>query len=179
MENIVLGLLLLKSMTIYELNQAFSMGLSMIYAASYGNLQYAMKKLLSADMIAFDEKVENGRNKKIYHIKQGGIAAFFSWMMSDADPKHIETIMLSKVYFLGLVDSDSDKLIIIDKILAAAGEYAKELAQVKSTIGRLQLGDDEMRIAKYQFATLGYGIGAYDFAISWLKDIKEEIEKSK
>ncbi|MEX1376535.1 MAG: PadR family transcriptional regulator [Eubacteriales bacterium] len=178
MENIVLGLLMLQSMTIYQLNQAFGMGLSMIYAASYGNLQYAVKKLLDAEMISFEEKVENGRNKKIYNINKSGVDEFFRWMMDDADPRHIETVMLSKVYFMGLIEKDDDKIEIIDKILYAAQGYADQLTHAKSIFDKMEISASDMRIAKYQFATLDYGIGAHDFAIGWLKKLKQDIKNN-
>jgi len=175
MEHIVLGLLILKSMTIYELNQAFSQGLSMIYAASYGNLQYAVKKLIKNNMIAFVEKVENGRNKKIYNIKDDGVNHFFKWMMDDIDPKHVETLMLAKIYFLGLIESADDKIIIIDKIIDAGNEYSKGLYEVKTATDNLELPDEYLEIAKYQFKTLDYGIGTYKFTIEWLMALRDNI----
>jgi len=175
MEHIVLGLLILKSMTIYELNQAFGQGLSMIYAASYGNLQYAVKKLLANDMITFEEKVENGRNKKIYEIKESGKEAFFKWMMEDINPKHIETLMLAKIYFLGLIGSVDDRKRIIDNILKAGDEYSKDLFEVKAYTDSLELSPEHMDIAKFQFKTLDYGIYNYEYTIKWLKELREQI----
>ena len=68
MEFIILGILLFKDMTIYEINTSFKKGLFLIYSASYGSLQNAVKKLLKKEFITFRETVENGRNKKIYSI---------------------------------------------------------------------------------------------------------------
>lgn len=174
MEHIVLGMLILQSMTIYDLNKSFNMGLSMIYAASYGNLQYAVKKLLTKKMISFEQRVENGRNKKIYHIQEKGIKEFFRWMMEDIDPKNIETLMLAKIYFLGLVEDD-DKYKIIDNILIAVEEYASGLFEIKKFTDDLDLTPKEMEVVKYQMKTLDYGIGTYEFAVSWLKKIRNEL----
>ena len=41
MENVILGLLIIQSLTLYELNRAFKQGISMFYSASYGSLQVA------------------------------------------------------------------------------------------------------------------------------------------
>jgi len=81
MDFIVLGILLYKPLTIYEINSFFENGLFLIYAASYGSLQNAIKKLLKNDWIEFEEVVENGRNKKIYSLKKKGTQAFFTWML--------------------------------------------------------------------------------------------------
>lgn len=175
MEHIVLGLLILKSMTIYELNQAFSAGLSMIYAASYGNLQYAVKKLLKNEMITFEERVENGRNKKIYQINQKGTEAFFDWMMEDINPKHIETLMLGKIYFLGLVEKKEHKTIIIDNMLKAADEYSKDLFETKAYTDNIDIPKEYREIGRYQLKTLDYGIMNYEVTVKWLNEIKEQL----
>ena len=77
MEYIILGLLLFKEMTIYEMNSSFKKGLSLIYSASYGSLQNATKKLIKTEWIHFTQTIENGRNKKIYSISDQGKAAFY------------------------------------------------------------------------------------------------------
>ena len=175
MDHIVLGLLMLKSMTIYELNQAFGQGLSTIYAASYGNLQYAVKKLIANEMITYEERVENGRNKKIYKINEKGIEAFFKWMMGVIDPKHIETLMLAKIYFMGLIESDDDKRQIIDNILESAHEYYKWLYEITKHMDRSEIPPEDQGIAKFQLMTLDYSIGEYEYTIEWLKKLRNEI----
>jgi len=162
-------------MTIYELNGAFNQGLSMIYAASYGNLQYAVKKLLKNDMITFEERVENGRNKKIYHIKESGTHAFFKWMKGEIDPKHVETQMLAKIYFLGMIESKAEKEDILDNIISAADEYYKTLHEIKQMTDSIDVPKEYAEIAKYQFVTLDYGIGTYNFSIEWLKKLKAQL----
>jgi DNA-binding PadR family transcriptional regulator len=175
MEYVVLGMLIIQSMTIYEMNKGFGMGLSMIYAASYGNLQYAVKKLLAKKMITFEERVENGRNKKIYHINEKGVEEFFRWMMDDIDLRNIETLMLAKVYFLGLVKDDNDKRMIIDKILKAGDEYSEGLYEIQRSIDNIDLTPEDWKIARYSISTLDYAIGTYEFAITWLKKLRSEI----
>jgi hypothetical protein len=119
--------------------------------------------------------VEKGRNKKIYHINEKGVQEFFRWMMDDIDPKNIETLMLAKVYFLGLVEDDNDKRIIIDKILEAGDEYSAGLYEIQSSIDSLDLIPEDWKIARYSLSTLDYALGNYEFAISWLNKLRSEI----
>lgn len=172
MEHIVLGLLMLRSMTIYELNANFCKGLTMIYAASYGNLQYAVKKLLEKDMIYFEEIVENSRNKKIYHISKKGIESFYNWMSEDVTSKNIESMMLAKLYFLGLVEDNSKKTRIIDNLSQAVGEYLTELQAVKRANSIVGLPEAVQSIAKYQIYTIDYGISICEVANRWLDDAR-------
>jgi DNA-binding PadR family transcriptional regulator len=175
MEYIVLGMLMIRSMTIYDLNKGFEMGLSLIYAASYGNLQYAVKKLLTKKMIAFEERVENGRNKKIYHINTQGEEAFSRWMKDDINLGNIDVLMLAKVYFLGLVEDDNDKRMIIDQLLKAVDDFSTQLKRIQKSINRSDVTPEEWKMAKYSLSTLDYGIGSYKFAASWLQEVREQI----
>ena len=175
MEHIVLGLLILKDLTIYELNTIFKLSLSMIYAASYGTLQYSIKKLLKDKLIIFDERVENGRNKKIYTITNAGRESFFSWMNEDILARDVETEILSKVYFLGLIPNKNDKLKIINKMAQAVDLYLSQLENIKFQNKPVDLPAEQETIAKYQFTTLDYGIGVSGFARQWLKSLKEEL----
>ncbi len=173
MEHIVLGLLMLKSMTIYELNSNFCKGLTMIYAASYGNLQYAVKKLLEKNMIYFKEAVENSRNKKIYYINPKGVENFYEWMRQDVSSKNIESLMLAKLYFLGLVKETAQKELIIDNLAQAVREYLAELQAVKQTNSLADVPRAFQDIAKYQLFTIDYGIGVCEYANRWLDDARK------
>ena len=64
MENIILGLLLLQSRTIYQLRKLINEGLHLMYSCSMGSIQVAIKKLLRHGHISFSEICENGKLKK-------------------------------------------------------------------------------------------------------------------
>ena len=72
MDNIILGLLLLQSRTIYQLRERISQGLNLMYSSSMGSIQAAVKKLLNNKHISYKEVVENGKYKKIYSITDRG-----------------------------------------------------------------------------------------------------------
>lgn len=176
MEHIVLGLLLLKEMTIYELNTAFSHGLSLIYSASYGNLQYAVKKLLKAELIEYRETVENGRNKKIYSIRPDGRRVFFEWMESEIPVGKLETVMLSKVYFLGLVDDPKLRLTIVEEMIMKTAEAEEGLRELNSEVRSYRLPEEHKQIAGFQFKTLDYGLMAHSAGRQWLQKLYNEVK---
>ena len=64
MDNIILGLLLLSSRTIYQLRERIDKGLNMMYSSSMGSIQAAIQKLLNCGYIQYEEAVENGKYKK-------------------------------------------------------------------------------------------------------------------
>lgn len=175
MENLILGLLILKDMTIYELNNAFKEGLSLIYAASYGSLQNAVKKLLKDDLITFQALVENGRNKKVYHIEIKGKERFYQWMHEEIPEKKLEIMILSKIYFLGLIEKKEDQILILDKMIAKVSNIHNEMQAYEKEINTLAIPKKYESIAKYQMKTLNYGVNSHLFALNWLKTLRDEI----
>jgi DNA-binding PadR family transcriptional regulator len=176
MDHIVLGLLLLQDMTLYELNAAFSRGLSLIYSPSYGSLQNAVKKLVKAEFIKFEEKVEKGRNKKIYSVEQSGVTAFYKWMRMEIPLNKLEQVILSKVFFLGLIQSEDEKLKIIGDMIISAQKVEQGLLDMNQQLGQADLTKEERAIFKYQYSTLGYGVAAHKQVIEWLHHLKGEID---
>ena len=178
MENVVLGLLIIQSLTLYELNRAFKQGISMFYSASYGSLQIAIKNLLSKGMIVFEEKVENGRNKKIYSITEDGREAFFRWMFAEIPPNKLEVTALSKVYFLGLLQDFEQRRQVVLEILSKIELVQGELNDINEEISRYDIPVSYQGILKYQLKTLDYGQKAHFFAKEWFQALLDDLESS-
>jgi len=176
MEYIVLGILLYKSMTIYDLNIAFKKGLFLIYSASYGSLQNAVKKLLRNEYISFTEKVSNGRNKKIYSITPSGKEYFFEWMHSETEENKLEINVLSKIYFLGFIENRNEKLEIVDDMISKTEKVCGELSRYYDSLKLMKQREENKELAKYSIKTLDYGIMSHKAAIEWLYELKDEIE---
>jgi DNA-binding PadR family transcriptional regulator len=175
MEIVVLGLLMIQDLTVYQLNQAFKSGIALIYSASYGSILNAIKKLLASNAITFIELVENGRNKKIYHITEEGRAHFYEWMHADIDENKTETMALCKVFFLGLIDKDIEKRKILENIVAAILKMEEQLHQLSQKLSQLELSDEEMKIYGYQFKTLDYGMRSHQVAREWAEELLGEL----
>ena len=97
MENIILGLLLLDSRTIYQLRERISKGMDLMYSSSMGSIQAAIKKLLNQGYICYEECVENGKYKKIYSITDSGKHHFFEWINSPFETQSTKNPELLKV----------------------------------------------------------------------------------
>lgn len=81
MENIILGLLLLQSRTIYQLRKRINTGLNLMYSCSTGSIQAALKKLLQHGHISVSEIEENSKLKRIYTITESGKNYFNVWQI--------------------------------------------------------------------------------------------------
>lgn len=176
MENVVLGLLIIQSLTLYELNYVFKQGISMFYSASYGSLQIAVKNLLEKGMVTFEEKVDKGRNKKVYSITGAGKDAFYQWMLGEIPIHKLEVTALSKVYFLGLIQNLEQRKLIVLKILNKIDTVQVELQKLNSEIQQLEIPPAYMNILKFQLSTLDYGQKAHIFAKEWFEGLLNDLE---
>jgi DNA-binding PadR family transcriptional regulator len=178
MEYVVLGLLIFRSLTLYELNQAFKQGISLFYSASYGSLQIAVKNLLNKGLITFEEQVDKGRNKKTYTITSQGRDAFFDWMFAEIPVNKLEVTALSKVFFLGLIEGVEQKKQILTEILAKIQMVEADLKQMNLEISQYEVPDSHRDVLKYQLKTLDYGIQAHAFSKEWFMVLLKELEGS-
>jgi PadR family transcriptional regulator AphA len=167
MENVVLGLLIIQSLTLYELNRAFKQGISMFYSASYGSLQIAIRNLLNKGMLVFEEKVDKGRNKKVYSITEHGKDAFYQWMLDEIPVNKLEVTALSKVFFLGLIHDVEQRKQIVLEILTKIELVQDELRKMNGEISQIEIPASYRDIFKYQLKTLDYGLGTHSFAREW------------
>ncbi len=175
MENVILGLLIVQSLTLYEINQAFKQGISMFYSASYGSIQTALKSLLARNYIVFEERVEGGRNKKVYSIQPAGRDAFFTWMTAETPLSKLEVTGLSKIYFLGLIPDVETRRAVVSEILQKVKIMESVLADLDIEISGYPVPGELKEIVHYSRKTLDYGRGAHAFARTWFEELLAEL----
>ncbi|MCR2806596.1 PadR family transcriptional regulator [Paenibacillus soyae] len=177
MEFVVLGLLMMQSQTVYELNQSFKRGISLFYSASYGSLQAALKKLLEKGWVAYSEEVENGRHKKVYAALPAGQEAFLEWMRSETPDSKLEVTALSKMFFLGLVEGYEEKRAILKEITEKLDSALSGLEALDRELEHMDVPEPYRDIFRYQRKTLEYGIGSHRFAREWFARELEALER--
>lgn len=176
MDNLILGLLILQSRTIYEIKSRIDQGLNMMYSASMGSIQAAIKKLLAAGCIVCSETVENGKFKKIYSITEEGRVRFNEWVnspISSANEKHPE---LLKIYFMGM----SDKSMRIQRVQDCIDEmklmYAS-LSMICSDANGMQFQEELRDIFNYQLMSAKFGADFVKFQIDWYTDMLNKMKE--
>lgn len=137
MENIILSILLLKSMTIYEMRAYIQKNLSTVCSDSLGSLQSAIKKLLGKKYIIQNEYVENGVMKKRYSITEDGLTKFQQWIQTPMDLQKIKNMEEGKFFFLGIAKKESRILSIKSYIKSLQSEYEK-LLSIQEMVERMK-----------------------------------------
>ncbi|WP_455036891.1 PadR family transcriptional regulator [Leptotrichia massiliensis] len=201
MDKIILGILMLRRMTTYELRNTIRDNFKSMCSDSLGSIQVALKKLLSLKMVTFEELVEKGINKKRYAITDIGEKVLMEWIKIPIDISKTKNIDMGKLLFMGYIPKNEQKNLINKIILSLEEEYS-ELKNLKESINfeneRLAienylLTDTEYQeriknlnkknnvsknikeISKFTLATLDYGIDVVDFNIKWFKKLKTKI----
>lgn len=199
MDKIILGILMLKRMTAYEIKNVIKTSYKSMCSDSLGSIQAALKKLYELEMVTFEDVVENGVNKKRYAITELGQAELLEWLKIPIDNSKTRNIELAKIIFLGYSQREQQEL-MIDKVILSLEEEYESLLELKNAIDDsgeiseleeylntdkqykeriLSISTDDnlsqkiKEISKFSFATLDYGIELIKFNIKWFKKLKK------
>ncbi|MGL6173526.1 MAG: PadR family transcriptional regulator, partial [Cellulosilyticaceae bacterium] len=106
MENIILSMLLLKSMTVYEMKVFIAKGLTTVCSDSLGSIQSGIKKLMSKGCIVVREYTENNLLKKEYSITDQGVEQFREWIEIPMNLEKVRNMEEGKFFFLGMAPKE-------------------------------------------------------------------------
>lgn len=201
MDKIILGILMLRRMTTYEIRNAIKNNFKSICSDSLGSIQIALKKLLELGMVTCEELVEKGVNKKRYSITDAGQETLMEWLRVPVDISKTKNMDFGKILFMGYMPKENQKE-LIDKIILSLEEEYLSLKAVKESInaedercafesylltdkeyqdriktlnGSNNISQNINEISKFTLATLDYGIDMASFNIAWFKKLKENI----
>src|SRR5687768_13726794 len=109
MQFVILGLLMLRPMSLYDLHGQFSAGPSLFYSASFGSLHRALRQLVEQGLVTVSDAPGSARGRKVHAPTVAGVEAWRQWMHEPIGGSNAETAMLAKVYLLGLLDEGDER----------------------------------------------------------------------
>lgn len=203
MDKIILGLLLLKRLTIYELRNIIRANMKDMCSDSTGSIQAAIKKLIEKEMIFFEERVEKSINKKIYYITPKGRECFLEWLEQPMTTKKAKDLEISKLFFMGLAPKEK-RIELIEAYIAELTENLGYLEAIREATlnvdeqieryiednqcieGQLEqltecaqvstVEECVRDISIFNQLTLDYGISSTQFQINWYEDLKMKLQ---
>ena len=178
MDNIILGLLLLCSRTIYQLRERIHKGLNLMYSSSMGSIQAAIKKLLHCGYIDYEETVENGKYKKVYRITESGKRYFLEWVNTPIEQQGVRCPGLVKVYFMGFSDKENRE-VSIQKYLSFLKEQYCALEMICEEAKNVAVSESNKEIFNYQLALAFYGKNFYKFNIDWFENLLSKMRNGE
>lgn len=178
MDNIILGLLLLSSRTIYQLHERIDQGLHMMYSSSMGSIQAAVKKLFRCGSIQYEETVENGKYKKIYSITDSGKQKFLEWVSTPMGIHSSKNPELAKLYFMGFSTKENREA-GLQEYISHLEEQLDVLNAICKEAESVNVPDEHKDILRYQFAAAQYGKDFMKFNIEWYQKLLDEMRSEK
>ena len=175
MDQMILGLLLLESRTIYQLRERIRKGMDLMYSSSMGSIQAAIKKLLAYGYIRYEDRVENGKYKKIYTITDRGKHCFFEWINRPFEVQNTKNPELVKVYFMGFSDQASRRN-HIEKYLSHLTKKYHALKAICEEAQNVAVTEENKDIIFYQLSAARYGRDFMKFNIEWYQKLLNEME---
>lgn len=200
MDKIILGLLMIKKLTIYELRSIIEINFTSMCSNSMGSIQAAIKKLLEKKMIVYEEFVENSVNKKFYTLTNEGKECFLEWVQTAMISGKMKDMELSKLFFMGFVPTKK-RLPLIESYLVDLKKEKEHLENIKkqdSNTAKLQyityieknkiefnhflqvsensnVQKEVQDIIDFELLTLQFGIDRTNFEIEWFEKLKNKL----
>jgi PadR family transcriptional regulator, regulatory protein AphA len=178
LDNIILGLLLFRSLSIYDIKKAIDQSVSFFYSSSYGNIIPALKKLEKNELVDIRQSVVNGRNRKEYTITNKGLVQFKTWLSQEINIGKIQDEALLRLFFLSEIPSE-DRIKLLEDYLSQLMAKITELETIESETRKMEIDEKYREPFNYRIATLEFGIRYYQFELDWYKSVIERIKRKE
>lgn len=202
MDKLILGLLMIKHFTVYEIRQIIRQNFTSICSDSLGSIQVALKKLSQQEAVTFSEYVEKGKMKKEYSLTPVGRQLFLDWLKTPIDMGKTKNMDLGKFLFMGYLP----RKLQLDMLDLTIKGLEKELRQLQDIKNSIRLAEEEAEIqiyleqnshlvaglleasqasnltesisqvAYFELKTLEFGIDSARFQLDWFKKLRQELE---
>ena len=133
MDKLILGLLMIKHFTVYEIRQVLRQNFSSMCSDSLGSIQAALKKLSQQGAVTYSEYVEKGKMKKEYAITASGRFLFLEWLKTPIDMSKNKNMDLGKFLFMGYLPK-REQLQMLDLTIEGLEVEVQEFEAVKDAI---------------------------------------------
>ena len=175
MEFVILGLLMIRALTQYDIRGILQRKVSPFYSASLGSIQAALKKLESSGHVICREENGSGRRRKVYSITESGRAHFLEWMMSPMAPARLEQDAPTKLFFLGHL-TPNERLSVVRQIIALLKGSVEGFEAASEEAGQKAIPEELREIARFQLKTMELGMYYHKSMLAWFEHLELELE---
>jgi len=145
---ILLGLLLYRSMTGYELKKVFSISFFFFSGLSYGSIYPALKKMESEGLISMQMEIQDkAPNRKVYTITGAGRKAFVEAMKAPLTLEKYRSAFLTRLFFFSSLEPE-DRIGLARQNLESIKAVGRELEDARPKIERQA---DRFQLMCFQF----------------------------
>lgn len=174
MDCVILGLLSHDSLTGYEIKKRMDGALKFFWSGSYGSIYPTLNLLVNEGFVTKVEAKENGRDKVIYTITEGGREHLKKWLLLPVTKDELRYETLLKVFFGG----DIGPNVTLEHINDFKSKINKELPYLKGMIDNL-LKVQEEDVHKYYLLTAMFGERVFEAYLNWCSDAEKILGDGK
>ena len=178
MDKIILGLLMLRRFTMYEIWELVKNNFHGVYSDCLGSIEDAVKQLLDAESITYTEYEDRGVTKQRYSITKKGHSVFLDWVQTPTDVIKAKSGELGKFLFLGVVPAEKRPQ-LLDEITAILENKLTHLLEIYSFAKKSDITKKLGDTWQMQLLTLRYGIDTVRFQLEWFDKFRKELNALK
>ena len=205
MDKLILGLLMIKSFTVYEIRQVMRQNFSSMCSDSLGSIQAALKKLSQQGAVTYSEYVEKGKMKKEYAITASGRILFLEWLKTPIDMSKNKNMDLGKFLFMGYLPK-KEQLQMLDLTIEGLEVEVQEFEAVKDAIRFTEeqekvkayleqnnhlaselietsqagdLAESISQIGYFEMKTLEFGLDSARFQLDWFTKLRQQLAENE
>ena len=170
-KSILLGFLMYKSMSGYELKKFFSISFSFFSGLSYGSIYPALKKMEEEGLITMRLEIQDGvPNRKEYTITGKGREAFLQSLRVPIPFEKPRSAFLTRLFFFAHL-SPAERIENTSKYLESVSKVRRNLEQAHPEI--------EAHADPFQFLCFKFGVRFYHDLARNISEIIQALEDLK
>jgi len=205
MDKLILGLLMIKHFTVYEIRQVMRQNFSSMCSDSLGSIQAALKKLSQQGAVTSSEYVEKGKMKREYTITASGRILFLDWLKTPIDMSKSKNMELGKFLFMGYLPK-KEQLEMLDlaiegleielrefEAVKASIQFAEEQQQVQAYLEQhdhlatellevsqtANLTESISQLGYFEIKTLEFGLDSARFQLEWFSKLRQQLAENE
>jgi DNA-binding PadR family transcriptional regulator len=133
-QHIILGFLMDRSMTGYDIRQRFSLSFSFFSGISYGSIYPALKSMEKDGLINTRLEIQEGTpNKKICTITKKGREAFLKALRSPLSLERYKNLFLARMFFFSHLNPE-ERVTYAQQYLDELNETRRKLEEIQPQI---------------------------------------------
>lgn len=99
-QDVILGTLMNRSLSGYEIKQRFEDTFSYFYSSSYGTIYPMLHRMEQNGLITKESVLQEGKpNKNVYTITEAGISQFHTYLDSPLETENMKSDFLMRLFF--------------------------------------------------------------------------------
>ncbi len=167
MENVILGFLMIKPMSGYELRKSMLNSTGVFYDSSFGTIFPTLKKLKEKNLISTDSQSNGKRTVLVHSITEKGKNMLNKWLISGDNYLKLRYEFLAKIFFSGHLDKSTIESTIIN--------HMHELQGTLNMISELESKSHEPQ-DPFHVYTVEFAKDFYRFLYQWNLELKNRIK---